>query len=69
MRGTIWTVVVVGTLLAISPAVVTTDGTNFANNLEPLFSSLSVVAGVLLFIVAMGAFLRMTGFAGGGGGF
>jgi hypothetical protein len=68
MRGSIWTVVVVGVLIAISPAVLTADSTSFATNITPLFSSLAVVGGLLLFLVGMGAVGRYV-FAGGGGGF
>ena len=68
MRGSIWSVVVVGVLIAISPAVLVADSSTFATNITPLFESLAVVAGLLLFVVGMGAVLRMT-FAGGGGGF
>jgi hypothetical protein len=68
MRGSIWTVVVVGVLIAISPAVLVADSTTFATNITPLFSSLAVVGGLLLFLVGMGAVGRYV-FAGGGGGF
>ena len=68
MRGSIWTVVVVGVLIAVSPAVLSADSTAFATNITPLFSSLAVVGGLLLFLVGMGAVGRYV-FAGGGGGF
>jgi uncharacterized integral membrane protein len=65
MRGNTWTVIVVGALVAVSPAVLVGDGSSFASSIEPLFSSLSVVAGLLLFVFAMGAVVR---YAFGGGG-
>lgn len=68
MRGSIWTVVVVGVLMALSPAILSADSTSFATNITPLFDSLGVVAGLILFIVGLGAFSRYV-FAGGGGGF
>jgi uncharacterized membrane protein len=68
MRGSIWTVVVVGVLFAVSPAVLSADSTTFATNITPLFSSLAVVGGLLLFLIGMGAVGRYV-FAGGGGGF
>jgi hypothetical protein len=66
MRGNTWTVVVVGALLAISPAVLVGDGSTFATDIAPLFESLATVAGLLLFVFAMGAVVRY-GFGGGGG--
>jgi hypothetical protein len=67
MRGSIWSVIVVGVLLAVSPAVLKTDFTPIAENFSAIFGQLSVVAGLLLFVVAMGAFGRYV--FGGGGGF
>jgi hypothetical protein len=66
MRGNIWAVVAIGTLLALSPAIVTGDGSSFATNIKPLYGSLSTVGGMLFLVVTMGALLRFT-FAGGGG--
>lgn len=68
MRGSIWTVVVVGVLIAVSPAVLVADSTTFATNINSLFESLGLVAGLLLFLVGMGAFTRYA-FGGGSGGF
>jgi uncharacterized membrane protein len=68
MRGSIWTVVVVGVLIAVSPAVLVADSTTFGTNITPLFEQLAVVGGLVLFLVVMGAFGRYV-FAGGGGGF
>ena len=65
MRGNIWAVVAVGTLLAISPAVLEADTTTLGADLVSLYDPLAVVAGLVLLLVAIGALIRVA-FAGGG---
>jgi hypothetical protein len=63
MRGNIWTVVIVGALLALIPGILTGGDAEIGQ----LLGSLSPVVGLLLFVVAMAGVIRFV--FGGGGGF